>query len=220
MSAASGRHHDPQQREGRLNRRNALFTAMITALGTLGGALVGAVVTAHSSTVTNIFGGQAAPSKTVAATPRPPAGTPVPSGPQLPSGGAFTEGSFQITNSGIDLDRNPPEAENISNGQPELDTGDPAPGLFGAGSLEVAKWQGQGLPSQTQCHDDELSNGTSGASTELGLTDAQQTKTIVRLCILTSEGRDAYVVVSGNQIGDGSSIQASAFVWPSKIPVQ
>ena len=71
MSAAAGRDHDPQQREGQLNRRNALFTAMITTLGTLGGALIGALVTAHSGTVINILGGQAAPTPTASQSPNP-----------------------------------------------------------------------------------------------------------------------------------------------------
>jgi len=83
--------------------------------------------------------------------------------------------------------------------------------------MEAVQWKQNQVPSQTQCHDDELTNGDPHFSFDL--TNAQQSKATASFCILTSEGRDAYLVVHGGQLISGQSIPAEVFVWSRIIPI-
>jgi hypothetical protein len=221
-------HHrpDPQQREGRLNRRVSMFGAVVTAMAGIAGALVGALATAHSQPVIQIFGGTPAPAATVRITvsassrpsPRPGTGTPAPGGGlQLPGGQAFARASVIIGFSGLDLDQDPPESADLQ------DTiSDVAPGSVGAEpsvifSYSTAEWMQPGVPSQTQCHRSERQGESGGASFDL--TPYQGTGKAARFCSMTSGGRDAYVVIPGKTIAKDSPLPAVVFVWPNKLPL-
>jgi len=82
---------------------------------------------------------------------------------------------------------------------------------------DVAKWTGNTVPTQQQCHDDELSNGADEFSADLQ--PYQDSRTVLRLCVLTSEGRDAYVLIFSDGLTSSSPIPGETFVWPDKIPV-
>jgi hypothetical protein len=73
------------------------------------------------------------------------------------------------------------------------------------------------VPTQTECHHAELSDGVQDLNFDL--TNVQQTGQQAQFCILTNEGRDAYVVIPGRMVVSGSPFPAQAFVWPLKIPV-
>jgi hypothetical protein len=216
MKATDLKDVDLQRREGRLNRRVAVAGIVVSAVA----AITAAVVTAHSTTITQFLGGPPAS----AGTPSPDGGTitssrtasPRPTGIQLPSGQAFTKGSFTISDSGVDLDRNPVEAGNVSNGESEIIAEYPT-GLYFYGAQETVQWKQPGLPTQRECHSAELSDGQ--AALNFDLTSIQQSRQQDRFCILTSEGRDAYVVISGSKVVSGSPFPAQTFVWASKIPV-
>ena len=219
MGATDARAVDPQRREGRLNRRVAVAGIVVNAVV----AIAAAVVTAHSTTIIKTLGGPPAgtaivPSPSPASTTTTRSSTPSPqsSGIQLPSGQAFTQGSFTISDSGIDLDRNPIEAGNVSDGESEIIAEYPT-GLYFYGAQETVLWKRPGLPTQADCHDAELSDGQ--AYLNFDLTPYQQGGQLARFCILTNEGRDAYVVIPGRKIVSGSPFPADAIVWARKIPV-
>jgi hypothetical protein len=192
------------EREGRLNRRIAI--AGVVATVSVG--ILSAIVTAHSAPVIKFLGGR--PDLT-------PSSASSASGPvQLPSGPSFASGSFTISNNGIDLDRNPAENGNLSDGQSEFIAEYPT-GLYFYGAQDAAQWTQPGVPTQAQCHHAELSDGTSDLNFDL--TDVQQSKQQARFCVLTSEGRDAYLVVPGGTVTSNSPFPAQAFVWASKIPL-
>lgn len=208
---------DFQAREGRLNRR----IAVAGIVATVGVGILSAVVTAHSAPVTKFFGGSPAVTTTVtppAPTPSLPTNSSSPTPPtiQLPVGPAFTKGSFTISDNGIDLDRNPIESGNVSNGTSEIIAEYPT-GMYFYGALDTAKWQQSGVPTQKECHNTELSDGV--ALLNYDLTSVQQSGQQARFCILTSEGRDAYVVIPGSTITSNSPFPAEAFVWATIIPV-
>lgn len=215
--------NDPQRREGRLNRRNSTMGIAANMIAIIAAALIGAYATAHSKTVIDVLGGKPAPTVTVTETAGPPAPGPNPtnSGVQstavpLPSGQAFTEGAFTISTSGTDLDRNPPEGGNVTTGSVEFTASYPTT-LAGYDAQAMVLWTQRGVPTQTQCHDDELSNGVNSLNLDLG--GYQQSGQLARFCVLTSEGRDAYVVIPGRTLVSSSPFPAQAFVWPVKIPV-
>jgi hypothetical protein len=213
---------DFQAREGRRNRRVAIAGIVATLI--VGAA--SAVATAHSARVIKFLGGTPAVAKTVTAVaPSPRASSPNQTpdtssstqvAAQLPAGPAFAEGSFTISGDGMDLDRNPIEAGNLSNGSSEMIEETPATVYF-YGAQDTAQWQQPGVPSQAQCHHAELSNGVSDL--QFDLTSYQQNGQTARFCVLTSEGRDAYVVIPGRTIVANEPMPAQAFVWPAKIPV-
>lgn len=135
----------------------------------------------------------------------------------LPGGAAFTEGRFEIGPNGIDLDRHPPEQGNLSTGDTEVQA-DPPEILDFRSTQEVFQWTQPGLPTQEQCHSAELRNGQQNPNVDL--TTVQQTRRTARFCILTSEGRDAFMVIAGAQVRSGQAIPAAAIVWSRIIPVQ
>jgi hypothetical protein len=216
----SGHKREPvgfQAREGRLNRR----IAVAGIIATVSVGILSAVVTAHSAPVIKFFGGSPAVSTTItppAPTPSRPTNSSSPTPPtiQLPVGQAFTEGSFTISNSGIDLDRNPIESGNVSTGTPEIIAEYPT-GLYFYGAQDTAQWQQPGVPTQQECHNAELSDGVEYLN--YNLTSVQQSRQQARFCILTSEGRDAYVVIPGSTVTSSSPFPAEAFVWATVIPV-
>jgi hypothetical protein len=187
-------------------------------------AIAAAVLTAHSTTIIKFLGGPSASTVTPNPSPGPSGSTatrtstpsPQPTIIPLPSGQAFAKGSFTISGSGVDLDRNPVEAGNISNGASEIIAEYPT-GLYFYGAQETVQRKQQGLPTQTDCHNAELSDGQ--ADLNFDLTSIQQSHQLDRFCILTSEGRDAYVVISGSKVVSGSPFPAEAIVWATKIPV-
>ena len=208
---------DFQAREGRLNRR----IAVAGIIATVGVGILSAVVTAHSAPVTKFFGGSPAVTTTVTPpTPTPSLPTnsssPTPPTIQLPVGQAFTKGSFTISDSGVDLDRNPIESGNVSTGTSEIIAKYPT-GMYFYGAQDTAQWQQPGVPTQNECHHAELSDGV--AYLNYDLTSVQQSGQQARFCILTSEGRDAYVVIPGSTIISNSPFPAEAFVWATIIPV-
>jgi hypothetical protein len=216
MKATDLKDVDPQRREGRLNRRVAVAGIVVSAVV----AITAAVLTAHSTTITQFLGGPPARADTPNAnggpTARSSTASPQPTGIHLPSGQAFTKGSFTISGSGVDLDRNPVEAGNVSNGESEIIAEYPT-GLYFYGAQETVLWKQPGLPTQGECHNAELSDGQ--ADLNFDLTSIQQSRQQDRFCILTSEGRDAYVVIFGSRVVSGSPFPAQTFVWASKIPV-
>jgi hypothetical protein len=121
-----------------------------------------------------------------------------------------------ISGDGIDLDRNPIESGDVSDGTSDIIAESPA-GLYFYGAKETAQWNQPGVPTQAECHHAELSDGV--AYLHFDLTSFQQSGQQARFCILTSEGNDAYVVIPGSTIVSGSPFPAEAFVWPSKIPI-
>src|SRR5262249_36278426 len=125
--------------------------------------------------------------------------------------------SFEIGSNGIDLDRNPPEQGNLTNGQTEVQADSPETLDFRAAE-EGFRWNQPGLPTQEQCHSAELRAGQSAPS--IALTTTQQAPGAARFCILTWEGRDAFMVISGAQVRSGEDIPAAAIVWSRIIPVQ
>lgn len=226
MSDGDRRMHEFQAREGRLNRR-------VTIVGIASTLIVGvlsAVVTAHSTHVIEFFGGTpvvtqtatiAAPSQRASSSSTSPSPAPDTSGSaqataQLPAGQAFAQGPFTISGTGIDLDRNPIETGNLTTGNADVTEQSPA-GLYFYGAQNTAQWQQPGVPTQAECHRAELSNGVSNL--QIDLTPFQQNRQMARFCVLTSEGRDAYLVIKGSAIVSGDPIQAQAFVWSAKIPV-
>ncbi len=187
----------------------------VNAVVILVAAFIGAFATAHSTTIIKILGGKPATT---------PSRTPVPSisphGPIniLPPGPSFTRARATINFDGLDLDRNPPENGNVTTGNIDISqNGGAAPSLLFGNSLEVVQWKKHRVPSQAQCHDDEITNGDPNFSFDL--TSAQQTGANVSFCILTSEGRDAYLVVRGTQLVSNQPIPAQVFVWSRIIPV-
>ena len=203
-------------REGRLNRR----VAVAGIVATVGVGILSAEVTAHSAPVIKFLGGRSVVTTTVTATPPAPSPdpstpSPTPSTIQLPAGQAFAEGSFTISGSGIDLDRNPIEAGNVSNGSSEIIA--ESTGLYFYAAKETVQWAQPSVPNQTECHNAELSDGVQDL--HFDLTNVQQTGQQARFCILTDEGRDAYVVIPGRTVVADSPFPAEAFVWPSKIPL-
>ena len=183
----------------------------------MGVGILSAVVTAHSDPVIKFLGGSPAATTTVtppAPTPSLPTNSSSPTPPtiQLPVGLAFTKGSFTISDGGVDLDRNPAESGNVSTGTSEIIAKYPT-GVYFYGAQETAQWQQPGVPTQNECHNAELSDGV--AYLNYDLTSGQQ----ARFCILTSEGRDAYVVIPGRTIISNSPFPAETFVWATKIPV-
>lgn len=135
---------------------------------------------------------------------------------QLPVGQAFTKGSFTISDSGVDLDRNPVESGNVSTGSSEI-TAEYPTGLYFYGAQDTAQWKQPGVPTQSECHNAEISDGV--ANLNYDLTSVQQSGQQARFCILTNEGRDAYVVIPGKTIVSSNPFPAEAFVWTMKIPV-
>jgi len=221
MRAAGNKRLDPQQQEGRLNRRVAVAGIAVNAIVAIVVALIAAFVTAHSTTIITSLGGQ--PAKTVTVTASPPAPTPnprtsssQPSTIQLPGGQAFTKGAFTISGGGIDLDRNPPESGNLPNTAPEIYAEYPT-GLYFYNAQETAQWQQPGVPTQAECHHSELSNGQ--ANLNFDLTSFQQSGQQARFCILTSEDRDAYVVIPGSRVVSNSPFPAVGIVWAMKLPL-
>ena len=214
---------DPREREGRRNRRVTLFGVLLTGLFGITGALIGAVATAHNGTVIEVFGGKPAPTKTIKVT--------VPAAPshgsssnnisgfeaqRLPSGPAFTKGSFNITSSGIDFDRNPPESASLPNTSEDITVSNPTSVYF-YGSQEAVHWTQASVPTQAQCHHAEVSDGQVDLIYDLS-TD-QQTNGVARFCILTSEGRDAYLLIPGKTIVADGPFPALVFVWPNELPL-
>lgn len=206
---------DPQQREGRLNRRVSLFGIVAG----IGAALLGALATAHSQPVIQIFGGTPAPARTirvtVSASPHP---GPTPKvGTQLPKGLAFTEGKVIIGSEGLDLDQNPPEAADL-----EGTSLDVAPGTIGSEPSVVfnyptAEWMKPSVPSQAQCHRLESDQGKSGGAS-FDLTLYRSTGEAARFCSLTHVGRDAYVVIPGKSVVKYGPLPAIVFVWSNQLP--
>lgn len=141
---------------------------------------------------------------------------PTPLTTQLPAGQAFTKGGFAISDSGVDLDRNPVESGNVSAGTSEIIAKYPT-GLYFYGAKVTAQWQQPGVPTQSECHNAEISDGV--AYLNYDLTSVQQSGQQARFCILTDEGRDAYVIIPGSTIVSNEPFPAEAFVWATKIPV-
>lgn len=206
---------DPQQREGRLNRRVNLLSIVVA----IGAALLGAWATAHSQPVIQIFGGTPAPARTVrvtvSATPHP--GPTPKAGTQLPKGPAFTKGKVIINFQGLDLDQNPPEAADL-----EGTFSDVSPGTIGSEPSVVfnyptAEWMKPSVPNQAQCHRLESDQGKSGGAS-FDLTRYRSTGEAARFCSLTHAGRDAYVVIPGKSVVKNGPLPAIVFVWPNQLP--
>jgi hypothetical protein len=132
----------------------------------------------------------------------------------LPSGPAFTKGSFKITSSGTDLDRNPPESASLPNTSEDITVSNPTSVYF-YGSQEAVQWTQPGVPTQTQCHHTEVSDGQ--VNLVYDLTSDQQTNKVARFCVLTSEGRDAYLLIPGRTIVVDGPFPALVFVWPNEL---
>ncbi len=177
-------------------------------------AFIAALATAHSTTIITVLGGKPAETATVPASPR--TSSPQQITAQLPSGLAFTQGRFTITSSGIDLDRNPPESGSLPDTHSDIIAQYPA-SLYFYGAQETVQWQQKNVPTQAECHHDELSNGQAGL--QFDLTSFQQTGRLARFCVLTAEGRDAYIVIPGSKIISSSPFPAQGFVWPAKLPL-
>jgi len=214
MRADRGAPENWQREESRRDRHVAIAGIIVNAVAVIVSAVIGAAIgafaTAHNPQIIKILGGN--PKTANTASPQ----TPGPSG--LPSGPAFTSGSATINIDGLDLDRNPAENGGVTTGSTDVSqNGGTAPGLLFGNSMEAVQWKQNQVPSQTQCHDDELTNGDPHFSFDL--TNAQQSKATASFCILTSEGRDAYLVVHGGQLISGQSIPAEVFVWSRIIPI-
>jgi hypothetical protein len=205
---------DPQQREGRLNRRMSLL-GIVAAFG---GALLSALATAHSQPIIQIFGGTPAPARTIRVTvsasphpgPTPKADT------QLPKGPAFTKSKVIIGSQGLDLDQNPPEAADLQDTFTDV-----SPGTIGSEPSVVfnyptAEWMKPSVPSQVQCHRLESDQGKSGGAS-FDLTLYRSTGEAARFCSLTHAGRDAYVVIPGKSVVKDSPLPAVVFVWPDEL---
>jgi len=212
--------HPRQQREKSLDRRVTVTGIVVNAVVAIVVAVIAAYGTAHSSTIINVLGGTP---RTVTASP--PSAAPSdnsqpsssqPGAVQMPNGPAFTERGVLIGNQGIDLDRNPPEQGNVSTGAIELQGGYGLT-LVGYSAQEVATWAQADVLTQGQCHTAELTKGVNNLQDDL--TTYQSTGQVARFCVLTSEGRDAYVAIPGKTLVADSPIPADVFVWPSKIPV-
>jgi hypothetical protein len=205
-----------QREESRRDRRVAIVGIIVNALAVIVSAVIGAVIgafaTAHNPQIIKALGGNA---KIVATAPPSTPGRPV---GVLPRGPTFTSGSVTVNFNGLDLDRNPPENGGVTSGEIDVSqNGGSVPSLLFGNSREIVQWKQQRVPSQAQCHDDEITNGDPNFTFDL--TDTQQSKTAVSFCILTSEGRDAYLVVQGTQVVSNQPIPAQVFVWPHAIPV-
>ena len=78
-------------------------------------------------------------------------------------------------------------------------------------------WQQPGIPTQAECHHDELTQGQ--ASLNFDLTSFQQSGQQAQFCILTYEDRDAYVVIPGSKIVSNDPFPAVGIVWAVKLPL-
>jgi hypothetical protein len=222
----------PEIKESRLNRRVAIV-AIVASLASAYGA---AWITAHSAPVIRILGSRTIIKQINAGardTGQPGAGGGSSAGGSsaggssggtqgagslaLPGGAAFTKRAFTIGGNGIDLDRNPPEQGNLTSGQIEMQFDSPETLDF-QDTQEVFSWTQPGLPTQAQCHSAELRNGQQDPNVDL--TNIQQTHSVGKFCILTSEGRDAFVEISGTQVRPGQDVPAEAIVWSTLIPIQ
>jgi hypothetical protein len=221
MGATDQRDRDSQAREGRLNRRVSMTGIVVNGATVIAAAFIAALATAHSTTIITVLGGKSAKTATVPASPPVSSVGPRTSDPhqvtvQLPSGLAFTQGGFTITSSGIDLDRNPPESGSLPNTHRDIIAEYPA-SLYFYDAQETVQWQQENVPTQAECHHDELSNGQ--ADLQLDLTSFQQTGRVARFCVLTAEGRDAYIAIPGSKIISSSPLPGQGFVWPAKLPL-
>lgn len=218
MQADRGAPGNSKSKESRRDSRIAVAGIIVNAVAVIISAVVGAVAgaftTAHNPQIIRVLGGNSKIAVTV------PPGTPGPNNQvgSLPRGPAFTRGAVTINFYGLDLDRNPPENGNVSTGDIDVsqDSG-PVPGLLFHYAMETVQWKQRGVPKQIQCHNDEIANGDPNFTFNLII--AQSSKTTVSFCILTSEGRDAYLVVHGAQVVSNQSTPAQVFVWPRVIPV-
>jgi len=230
------RHHNARTtarediRESRRNRKVAIIAIVASMISAFGAAWI----TAHSAPVIRVLGsrtiieqinvGARALSRSGGSGSRgdsssggPAGGRTGDAGLALPGGAAFAKRSFEIGSNGIDLDRNPPEQGNLTNGQIEVQADSPEILDFRS-TQEVFQWNQPGLPTQEQCHSAELRDGQQDPNVDL--TTTQQSHGTARFCILTSEGRDAFMVISGAQVRSGEDIPAAAIVWSRIIPVQ
>lgn len=202
----------PDIRESRLNRRVAIVAIVASATT----AIAAALITAHSAPVIRILGGPSVETSNTSSTGNSATPQTASDGTALPGGPALSRGNFTISTSGIDLDRNPPEAGNLTTGSIEVTDGTPE-GLNFQYTKEVAIWHKTNLPSQADCHALEESDGQTAPVVDL--TDIQQTGGLEKVCILTSEGRDAFMIVSGRQVQSNMPIPARAIVWSQILPV-
>jgi hypothetical protein len=190
-----------------------IVNAVAVIVSAVIGAVIGAFATAHNPQIIKILGGNPKIAETAPPRTTGPANS-------LPSGPAFTSGSVTVNNAGLDLDRNPPENGGVTSGNVEVSqNGGSVPSLLFGNSMEVVQWKQHRVPDQAQCHDDEITNGDPGPDFSFDLTNAQQSKATVTFCILTGEGRDAYLLVNGNQVVSNQPIPAQVFVWSRVIPV-
>jgi hypothetical protein len=217
MNAYRGDSENWQRDESRRDRRVAVAGIIVNAIAVILSAAIGAVIgafaAAHNPQIIKVLGGNPKTAATSSSTggPQPPVGG-------LPQGPAFTRRSATINSNGLDLDRNPPENGGVTHGEIDVSqNGGPALSLLFDYSLEAVQWKQRGIPDQAQCHDDEITNGDPQLTFDL--TGTQQSKATVSFCVLTSEGRDAYVVIHGSQLADNQPIPAQVFVWRRIIPV-
>jgi hypothetical protein len=155
---------------------------------------------------------QTSPSPTVNQATEPVT-TPTPPGydPFMPTGAAFASGVVTITTDGVDLDLAPPESAAASGGDAEFHTSKTEAFATDPTIKGVYQWAEYGAPTQDQCNAGVLASGDK--STSVSFADAKEGTWA--FCIITSEGRDAYIVLDDGETlaAETVSAEASIFVW-------
>jgi hypothetical protein len=129
----------------------------------------------------------------------------------MPSGPAFSQGVVTITADGIDLDQPSLDAGATSEGGSEFHTTSTDAFATNSSIKGIYQWAEYGAPTRDQCNSGVLVSGEKATSVSF----ADVPVGTWAFCMITSEGRDAYVVLAEKErmSADTASAEATVFVW-------